>query len=88
MREFHTSGLLYHVNETVLWPLGLALAHLRGDANRLAKRLRHPRAHTVCACAGCQGILAKNVMRIHTNHKMKSCFSKRLFKDTNRSDTC
>lgn len=26
MRELHTSGLLYHVNETVLWPLGLALA--------------------------------------------------------------
>lgn len=24
--EFHRSGLLYHINETVLWPLGLALA--------------------------------------------------------------
>jgi hypothetical protein len=25
-KEFHESGLLYHVNETALWPLGLALA--------------------------------------------------------------
>lgn len=25
-KELHKSGLLYHVNETVLWPLGLALA--------------------------------------------------------------
>jgi hypothetical protein len=25
MAEFHQSGLLYHVNETALWPFGLAL---------------------------------------------------------------
>ena len=29
VQEFHESGLLYHVNETVLWPLGLALAVTR-----------------------------------------------------------
>lgn len=24
-KELHQSGLLYHINETALWPLGLAL---------------------------------------------------------------
>lgn len=39
-REFHESGLLYYVNSTVLWPLGLTLAVSQADATGdIRKRL-------------------------------------------------
>lgn len=38
--EFHRSGLLYYVNSTVLWPLGLALAvSIDEKTKRYRKRL-------------------------------------------------
>lgn len=39
-QEFHESGLLWHVNQAILWPLGLALAVTRNDDGSYVEGLR------------------------------------------------
>lgn len=61
---------------------GLTLLDLRGQADRLAERMRHARAHTVGSRTGGQWILPKNMMRIDAHTHMVTSLAKHFLQQS------